>query len=303
MRFEQLEYFVEVARQKSITRAAAHLFISQPSLSESMNNLERELGCTLFQRTKHGICLTGQGEVFLEEVQAILERIKGWKRFSAEEKTLCGKINVAYTPSTSVFLYSLASRLAEECPQLRVFFYECLARELFKEFQTGRYSLGLSGIIPAREEEYVTLSRRNNWRLEYLYEDFFHVMISAESPLAEQESLSKADLRHLTLAAMPSHYETVATPSFSKYFGQEYPCYIQDRASIMRLVADGRAAAVFPRISMRDAPEIRTGRVKALPLRDMPMRIKFYLVYPAMDELPPIESKVVEVIRGLNFQE
>ena len=57
MRTEQLKYFVEVAKCHSIGIAAEKLFISQPTISIAIKNMEKELGCVLFERSKNGVFL------------------------------------------------------------------------------------------------------------------------------------------------------------------------------------------------------------------------------------------------------
>ncbi len=72
----QLEYFVAVAEEEHLTRAAARLCISQPPLTRQIKNLEEELGTPLFQRTQKGMRLLPEGRALLPEAQAILARVK-----------------------------------------------------------------------------------------------------------------------------------------------------------------------------------------------------------------------------------
>ena len=75
MRLEQLIYFVELAKCRSLHKAADHLFIAHQSLYTSMQNLEKEMGTALFVRSKSGMTLTPNGEKFLETAQNILGQI------------------------------------------------------------------------------------------------------------------------------------------------------------------------------------------------------------------------------------
>ena len=65
MTFQQLRYVVAVADSKSINKAAESLFITQPSLSNALKELENELGITIFSRNNRGIEITPDGEEFL----------------------------------------------------------------------------------------------------------------------------------------------------------------------------------------------------------------------------------------------
>ena len=76
MTLQQLKYIVAVAEQKSMRRAADALYLSQPSLSNSVRELEGEIGLTLFRRSNRGIELTAEGEEFLSYARQILEQYR-----------------------------------------------------------------------------------------------------------------------------------------------------------------------------------------------------------------------------------
>lgn len=73
MRLRQLEYLVEICDSGSFSAAAARLFVAQPSLSQQIRALERELGAELLERGRHGIALTPAGRVFLPHARAVLK--------------------------------------------------------------------------------------------------------------------------------------------------------------------------------------------------------------------------------------
>src|SRR5262245_30969979 len=73
MELRHLKYFVAVAEEQNITRAAARLHVSQPPLSRQIHDLEHELGVTLFERGPKAVRLTKAGKLFLPEARAVLQ--------------------------------------------------------------------------------------------------------------------------------------------------------------------------------------------------------------------------------------
>ena len=76
MNLHQMKYIIEVEKQGSISKASQALFISQPSLSNSIKELEKEIGSTIFLRTKQGISITAKGQQVLKYAKIIVSQIE-----------------------------------------------------------------------------------------------------------------------------------------------------------------------------------------------------------------------------------
>ena len=79
MTLQQLKYVTTIANIVSISEAAKRLFVSQPSLTKAIKELEKEMGITIFDRTNKGITVSKEGERFLGYARQVLEQAAYWK--------------------------------------------------------------------------------------------------------------------------------------------------------------------------------------------------------------------------------
>lgn len=99
MGLRHLRYFVAVAEEQNVTRAAARLHVSQPPLSRQIRDLEDGLGVTLFERSARSVRLTEAGRVFLMEARAVLARAEeATQTVKAIASGKRGEIHVGYAP-------------------------------------------------------------------------------------------------------------------------------------------------------------------------------------------------------------
>src|SRR5688572_24695343 len=119
MELRHLRYFVAVAQEENVTRAAARLHISQPPLTRQIHDLEDELRVSLCQRTGKTIRLTKAGAAFLKEAQQFLRAVDlaiESVRYIAAEKV---DLHVGYAPSPTVeILPNLLARVEQTCPNV-----------------------------------------------------------------------------------------------------------------------------------------------------------------------------------------
>lgn len=123
-----LSYAITVARCGSVTQAARKLYMAQPNLSRAISELEQNLGFPLFIRTRQGMTLTAQGERFLKEAEAMLEKLEALAQECRREKR--SEVRFACVPS-SLFVNTLlgTARLAPEWSIQCKEYYDCT--ELF----------------------------------------------------------------------------------------------------------------------------------------------------------------------------
>lgn len=145
MELRHLRYFVAVAEEENVTRAAARLHVSQPPLTRQIRDLEEELSVALFLRKGKSIRLTEAGRLFLREARAALQRVDeavGAVRAAVREQR--GELRVGYAPSPTVEILPLLLRAFEkQSPNVRVVLHDHSTPEMLAGLREGRLHAAL----------------------------------------------------------------------------------------------------------------------------------------------------------------
>lgn len=194
MTLQQLRYIVTIAETGNITEAARRLFVSQPSLTNSVHDLETEFQLTIFNRTNKGVTLSSDGETFLSYARQILEQVS-----LLEEKYL----NVQERKpkfSVSCQHYSFAvNAFVDVIKEFDANYYDFTLREtqtyeIIEDVSRLKSELGILYISSKNEEIIMKLLRQHQLIFEELFTATPHVFISSTHPLADKSVLSLEDL-------------------------------------------------------------------------------------------------------------
>src|SRR5215471_15990256 len=125
MELRHLRYFVAIAEEGSVTRAAARLHMQQPPLSQQLRDLERELGFPLFDRSRKGVELTAAGAIFFDEAKGLLAHAQRAKDYAAHAATgLVGALTIGFTSSAAMGRIAprIIAAYREHYPRVRLSF-------------------------------------------------------------------------------------------------------------------------------------------------------------------------------------
>ncbi|HEM3569379.1 TPA: LysR family transcriptional regulator [Streptococcus suis] len=138
-------YFLAIAREGNITRAAEQLFVTQSTLSKQMQDLENTLGKQLFIRGKRKITLTEEGEFFKSKAQEILQLVEQTESaFSQEEGILAGDIYIgAAEVPTMEKIAQLIKAFQTDHPDVRFHFISGDAEQIYGQIKAGLVDFGL----------------------------------------------------------------------------------------------------------------------------------------------------------------
>ncbi|GIO28385.1 LysR family transcriptional regulator [Ornithinibacillus bavariensis] len=173
MELRQLTYFMEVAKYKSITKAAEQLHISQPALSKSIKALEEELGTTLLIRTNKTSHITDAGNVVLEYARKMTGLV-GEMKLTLSDLTnlLVGQLNIGLPPFIgSLFFPKVMAQFHHAYPNIKLDITEYGGARVVKSVEEEEFELGVAvlpvdeaifNVYPIVEEEMLLLVPKNH---------------------------------------------------------------------------------------------------------------------------------------------
>ena len=166
MNLQQLKYVIAVAETKSITKAAGKMYISQPSLSNAIKDLETETGITLFMRSRSGVTLTKEGMEFLGYVRQVMQQFELLedKYITAQpSKTRFGVSTQHYTFTENAFV-ELVQRFGQE--RYEFYFNEAGTHQILEDVKNRISDLGI--IYLSNENEIVLRKMMEEYGLEFV---------------------------------------------------------------------------------------------------------------------------------------
>ncbi len=263
MRSEQLEYVAAIARLGSYRRAAEELHISQPALSATVRNLERELGVDVLKRGRSGAQVSEQGRELLPYIIAVIEAVDRLRTVANEQHLTSrvvrvGTVNAATAPLLTGVIR--AFRATHQETEVQIVGAQGMAIE--QSLREGAFDLGLLTCLAgddAPPDLDTTLLLRGR----------AVVVLPSASPLARLERVSIAELLSEPMILMRSGY--LMHRFVHRLLDGRIPAvsYSTDGAEMGKLmVAEGLGACVLPSFSVVGDPLTRNGVITWRPLAD-----------------------------------
>ncbi|MDF2679579.1 MAG: LysR family transcriptional regulator [Brevibacillus sp.] len=174
MDIRQLQYFVEVAKQKSFTKAAHTLHVSQPSISKMMKALEEELGVVLLDRAERKMELTDAGELVYDHATKVLQLMDSLSSSIGEVRNMeRGRVKMGMMPTVGSFLLpNVIALFKKNYPGIDIEMKEYSAKLLEIHVEQGSIDVGLTvlpadtekfDVVPLQAEDLVAIVHREHW--------------------------------------------------------------------------------------------------------------------------------------------
>lgn len=263
MELQQLRYFVAVAKYSNFTRAAEASLVSQPSLSQQIIKLEKELGRPLFERLGRTARLTDAGRTFLDHAEQVLRLVDDAKA-RVTDSAESGRLVVGAIPTIAPYLLPrLLDDFRRECAGARIEVVEETTRNSLELCVRGEVDLLLLALPVSVEHLHA----------EPLFEEELHLVLPKKHTLAAKPRITAADIDEEPLLLLnETHCLSENALSFCRRKSLQplVTSRVSQLATLQELVSLGQGLSFVPEMAKRlDGAKSRTYRSLA---GDKPMR-------------------------------
>jgi LysR family hydrogen peroxide-inducible transcriptional activator len=263
MTLTELKYIVAVAREKHFGRAAEACFVSQPTLSVGIKNLEEELQVKLFERSANEVTVTPLGEEIVRQAQSVLDQAASIKELAKRGKDpLSGplRLGVIYTIAPYL-LPELVRHSIDKSPQMPLMLQENFTVKLLEMLRTGEIDCA----IMAEPFPDAGLA------VAPLYDEPFMAALPSNHPLAKRDSISAAELKAETMLLLGNghcfrDHVLEVCPEFARFSSDAEGIRKSFEGSsletIKHMVAAGMGVTLVPRLSVPKDALLASGKKK-----------------------------------------
>ena len=238
MTLAQLRYVITVSQVGTLSEAAKRLYISQPSLTNAIKELEKELGITIFIRTNKGVILSRQGEEFLGYARQMVEQYRLLEDRFINKQESKKRFSVSmqhYTFAVQAFI-EMAKQFDMEDYEFAV--HETKTYEVIENVKSQKSELGILYLNDFNEKALDKIFRDNELEFHELFSCSIYVYLAKSNPLSKKKKLTFEDLRDYPCLSFDQGHNNsfyLAEEVFSTY---EYKQIIKanDRATLLNLM-------------------------------------------------------------------
>ncbi|BBY35309.1 LysR family transcriptional regulator [Mycolicibacter minnesotensis] len=299
VRIKQLEYVAAVTRLGSLRRAGESLKISQPALSETLRNLESELGVTLLDRQRSGARISADGRELLPHIVDILEAVDRLRSAASEQQRTSRMLRVGTVGGATVpLLLPAIEALQAQRVGTQVEVLTAIQEDIHRALREGSLDLGLANLLDGDDPE-------SDLTTVQLLRGRPVVCLRADSALAQNTAICADELRAQDLIAMRAGY---AMHRFARrLFGTEMPTFLYsaDGAEMGKLmVAQGLGVTILPDYSVAGDPLVRAGVLTLRPLADESTAVSLVMQTRAVRHVPQALGALQSALqrRALDYQ-
>lgn len=263
MQLVQLQQIVEIEKYKSISKAAKALFVGQPSLSKSLNNLENEIGIRIFERSASGVIPTMEGKEIIQIARHILEECNQILNYGEQPQELRGSVDLYIVPAYGFIYSDILISFKSQFPKAHLNFHVYNSEEIVELISQGSGNIGLVMWGCVKQQRIENL-RKIGLHIETFQSENMMLYVSSEHSLSKTDCVMLDQIRHEKfIAYSEAHWNSINRLIQT----EEEPLIMLDRDAMMQMIALNKGIAVFPEKFAVNNLYVDHGMIKLIPIK------------------------------------
>ncbi|MGL5656150.1 MAG: LysR family transcriptional regulator [Fusobacteriaceae bacterium] len=286
------KYIIKIVECGSINKAAKILQLSQPNLSLSVKNVEKEFGFSLFKRNNVGIQLTNEGELFFKSAKKIvaeLETIENIPSLFSNEKN----ISISCTYSFDFMHKFIKFKKKNPPPDIEDSFKETGLIQTIRDVVEQRYRMSLFYCFSDSTERYYELAKEYNMKIVIIAHEMpLVLLVSKKNPLSKKKVILYEDIKNYKFIM----YENFQFSEWLKILGFEDDSkilYVFDRGGMN----DAINQSMYVTVMMERLTEPYNDMCVEIPIINFPSKLNSYLIYQSSYTLNSREKNFVKGLK------
>jgi len=279
MNIEQLQYIKAVIEHRSITIAAEKMFVSQSAISQSITALEKELGVSLFVRSRKGTIATDDGKWIIPKLLEMYQKYSDLKlELSSTPLNLTRELVVSTTAGVLMsFLPETLRRLKEDHPSINFKIIETETAQIVEQVQNKEVDVGFMGVLNEHVESYHSVI------IDFLpVTSRYYLIVSANSSLAHYEEIHLNDIGDQQFILYGDFFFQNIIKNYSKNGDSKKILFKSFNSEVIKKsVIAGLGVSILSEKMLDNDPYILSGELKAIKLIGNPfyLPITYCLIY------------------------
>jgi len=294
MELRQLEHFLAVVEERSFTRAAERVSLTQPAVSLSIKRLEEEVGGPLFARDAHDLSLTEAGRVLATHARRMIQiRDDATREMAHLGSMAAGSLTIAAHEAAAVYLLPAALRsYVRKFPEIKVGIYRSRLEEIPRQVMDRQIDVGFVKDKPTFHE----------LQSVDVHSDEMVCIASPKHPMASRSKVTLSDVSREQFVL--HHLCTATADRILRLFEQHSTrCRVVAELwsfeNIKEFVRQEVGLAIVPGVTVRE--ELRSGTLVRLPLGELAMPRRTLMIYRDEGYMSEAARELIGIVRAFNW--
>lgn len=282
MRLSQLKFLVELKKYGTISKTAQQLYVSQPSLSTAIRELEEELGFPILERSNKGVAFTKKGEQVLKYSQDAMRAVQSIEQLGHMQ----GRTRQGYLSIGSVYyvfqnlVMDAFLELKKRYPDMSVSLQEENSYRMIDLVTSGKIDIGIVMISNIEELAFQQLFDRAELEFYKILDDEMHFVVGCNHPLAERESATMEEMLQYPFLTRRNMLNDYNEHMLQQYNANLEIIKIDHSDSLLKYLSESQAVTIMPRCAFWKNTYTLDKQLRAIRISDYVWTTKVGWIFP-----------------------